>query len=121
MTRNWTHEESDYVIDERYNEHTASGSGNVESGSSDTFKETIAESNCRVYHGNYLLSASALFTFDDFTGIGVVCKCPGNIFLCVFPIFAYKQIEMHDEPVMIVHPSVRMFVFFNHRAGLNQI
>ncbi|VDN32157.1 unnamed protein product [Gongylonema pulchrum] len=77
VTRNWTHEESDYVIDERYTEHTAShGSGTVASGSSDILKETTSESNCRVYHGSYLLSASAIFTFDDFTGIGVVCKCP---------------------------------------------
>ncbi|EFO26518.2 hypothetical protein LOAG_01962 [Loa loa] len=77
IIRNWTHEESDNIIDERYGEHTisSSSSSNFGSRTRDAANEVI-DSKCRIYHGSYLLSASALFTFDDFTGIGVVCKCP---------------------------------------------
>ncbi|VBB32265.1 unnamed protein product [Acanthocheilonema viteae] len=71
IIRNWTHEESDYVTDERYDEHGV----NVGSRTTGATKERVT-SKCRIYHGSYLLSASTLFTFDDFTGIGVVCKCP---------------------------------------------
>lgn len=77
ITRNWTHEESDYVIDKQHVDQTVPKNNGIESELSTIPKEkTQMESKCRVYHGSYLLSASALFTFDDFTGIGVICKCP---------------------------------------------
>uniref|UniRef100_A0A0R3Q853 EGF-like domain-containing protein n=1 Tax=Brugia timori TaxID=42155 RepID=A0A0R3Q853_9BILA len=63
IIRNWTHEESDYITDER------------------VAKEEVINSKCRIYRGTYLLSSSALFTFDDFTGIGVACKCPAHEYL----------------------------------------
>ncbi|VDM25921.1 unnamed protein product [Toxocara canis] len=62
--RNWTQEVSDYVIDEHYTERTGS------------IEERTMESNCRLFQGNYLLSASALFNFNGLAGIGVTCKCP---------------------------------------------
>uniref|UniRef100_A0AAF5PTW1 EGF-like domain-containing protein n=1 Tax=Wuchereria bancrofti TaxID=6293 RepID=A0AAF5PTW1_WUCBA len=78
IIRNWTHEESDYIIDERYGERTmsSSSSSNVGSRTRGVAKEEVINSKCRIYRGSYLLSSSALFTFDDFTGIGVACKCP---------------------------------------------
>uniref|UniRef100_A0A0R3RSY1 EGF-like domain-containing protein n=1 Tax=Elaeophora elaphi TaxID=1147741 RepID=A0A0R3RSY1_9BILA len=74
IIRNWTYEESDYITDERYDEHNIPSNGG--SRTPGVTKAKLIDSKCRIYHGNYLLSASALFTFDDFTGIGVICKCP---------------------------------------------
>uniref|UniRef100_A0A915PQC2 EGF-like domain-containing protein n=1 Tax=Setaria digitata TaxID=48799 RepID=A0A915PQC2_9BILA len=77
VIRNWTHEESDFTADERYNEHIVpSSSSSIGSRAWGTPREKVVDSKCRVYHGSYLLSASALFTFDDFSGVGVACKCP---------------------------------------------
>ncbi|CAG9532758.1 unnamed protein product [Cercopithifilaria johnstoni] len=81
IIRNWTHEESDYIIDESYNEHSISSSvGSLKAGA---INEKLI-SKCRIYRGSYLLSAPSMFTFDAFTGIGIVCKCPempGNEYL----------------------------------------
>ncbi|KAM3717209.1 Protein cueball [Dirofilaria immitis] len=78
IIRNWTHEKSDYISDERYDEYIVSSSSSSTAGSRmrDTAKEKVSDSKCRIYNGSYLLSASVIFTFDDFTGIGVTCKCP---------------------------------------------
>ncbi|VDK73972.1 unnamed protein product [Litomosoides sigmodontis] len=73
IIRNWTYEEFDYIADERYDGQSISGG--AEAATAGAAKES-AISKCHIYHGSYLLSASALFTFDDLTGIGVVCKCP---------------------------------------------
>uniref|UniRef100_A0A915AUC4 EGF-like domain-containing protein n=1 Tax=Parascaris univalens TaxID=6257 RepID=A0A915AUC4_PARUN len=67
LVRNWTQEVSDYIIDEHYNERTAS------------MEERTAESNCRLFQGRYLLSASALFNFNGLSGIGVMCNCPEGV------------------------------------------
>lgn len=67
LVRNWTQEVSDYIIDEHYNERTAS------------MEERTVESNCRLFQGSYLLSASALFNFNGLPGIGVMCNCPEAI------------------------------------------
>ncbi|VDK62458.1 unnamed protein product [Onchocerca ochengi] len=74
VIRNWTHEESDYINNERYGEHIISSSAG--SRTRGTAKEKGTDFKCRMYHGSYLLYASAIFTFDDFSGIGVTCKCP---------------------------------------------
>ncbi|MCP9264788.1 Protein cueball [Dirofilaria immitis] len=66
IIRNWTHEKSDYISDERYDEYIVSSSSSSTAGS--RMRDTAKRS--------YLLSASVIFTFDDFTGIGVTCKCP---------------------------------------------
>ncbi|VDM19416.1 unnamed protein product [Wuchereria bancrofti] len=89
IIRNWTHEESDYIIDERYGERTmsSSSSSNVGSRTRGVAKEEVINSKCRIYRGSYLLSSSALFTFDDFTGIGVACKCPGKFVYSSFSHF----------------------------------
>lgn len=64
LVRNWTQEISDYVVDEHYN---------VQTGSTG---ERSLEGSCRFFHGSYLLSAEALFHFNDLSGIGVICECP---------------------------------------------
>ncbi|VDN08126.1 unnamed protein product [Thelazia callipaeda] len=71
MIRNWTLQESNHLI----SDHTSEDDILTDS-KNDTRRREIALSSCRVYHGNYLLSASALFTLDDFSGINVKCKCP---------------------------------------------
>lgn len=72
LVRNWTQEVSDYIIDEHYNERTAS------------MEERTVESNCRLFQGSYLLSASALFNFNGLPGIGVMCNCPGVVIFLFF-------------------------------------
>ncbi|CAJ0561132.1 unnamed protein product, partial [Mesorhabditis spiculigera] len=54
LITNWTQTASDYAIDE-------SGAQPAES--------------CRVYEGEFLLAAYALFNLNSYTGYGVRCKC----------------------------------------------
>ena len=49
---------------------------------SDITDVRLAETNCREFHGSYLISVTSLFQFSGINGFndGVVCKCPGYFF-----------------------------------------
>ncbi|GMT09257.1 hypothetical protein PFISCL1PPCAC_554, partial [Pristionchus fissidentatus] len=54
LIRNWTQTVADFAVDEESDE------------------------GCRVFEGNFLLAATALFKLRSFTGYGVQCKCQGD-------------------------------------------
>ncbi|VDD91603.1 unnamed protein product [Enterobius vermicularis] len=64
LIRNWTQ-----VVSEQ-NVQTAANS--------DITDVRLAETNCREFHGSYLISVTSLFQFSGINGFndGVVCKCP---------------------------------------------
>ncbi|CAJ0948294.1 unnamed protein product, partial [Mesorhabditis belari] len=55
LITNWTQTVSDYAIDER---------------------GVVPAEGCRVFEGDFLLAAYALFNLNTYTGYGVKCKCP---------------------------------------------